>query len=179
MKEVHSIEPSHVNRCPLHCSSLTNRRTSLNPIPDSVGLESKRTLAKAQDGSTYQITFQSNGKTTAVAVPPFDIPGSTIVFVHFPPRTMIAPTVRGMGIGDHSWWRLQGCLGPTKHPKTVGDGQWTARYDTLKSSRRPARIIAHFATCPHRLLEEDPLGRLARAMLLKSVLTGRRLYPNI
>lgn len=115
---------------------------------------------RAEDGSAYSVTFDKT-KTVVTSLPSFDLPGITLSFVHFPPRTM---TVTASKIGDPDWWRAQGCSGYKRHPGMPEDGQWTARHDKIPGARRLVRILRHFANCEHRKSVLDPLGNLARAM---------------
>lgn len=119
----------------------------------------------SDNGSTWKVTCSPSFGTVIVPTSPVAAPSNATTpiytFIHFTPQTFV---LSPSPVGSLAWWRVQAC--EVKHDTFPGEGYWTARYDAVVGSRRPARIIAHFASCRHRRAEGDSfvMSKFARAV---------------
>lgn len=148
---------------------------------EDIRLASSYTFTSAT-GTSWIVSYlpRGSGGPTVTAASPTPTstliigPPTTNTFVHLPPGSFVVNESPASPIGSLPWWRVQACVGATKHRGMPGpEGAWTARYDKDPRDRRPARILEHFAKCRWRQGEGegagagggDAIGRLARAVL--------------
>ncbi|KAK4698333.1 hypothetical protein P7C70_g7948, partial [Phenoliferia sp. Uapishka_3] len=119
----------------------------------------------------FLVTFTNSGPVVTRLSDASHAPASSNVssspqysFTHFQPGSFTRSDIHQ--VGSIAWWRLQACVGTSKHRGMPGpSGEWTARYDANPKDRRPARVMSHFSNCRYRQDAGDPLGAFARSML--------------